>query len=66
MIQENLNSYAKKLYKFQEDNGYFKANPESGKPTFSIMIPPPNVSNPIILLYLIIISCIVIVKACPR
>ena len=45
MSQENLNSYAKKLYKFQEDNGYFKANPESGKPTFSIMIPPPNVTG---------------------
>lgn len=33
------------LYKFQEDNGYFKPNSESGKPTFTIMIPPPNITG---------------------
>ena len=36
---------ADELYKFQEDNGYFKPNPQSGKPTFTIVIPPPNITG---------------------
>ncbi|MBD5398216.1 valine--tRNA ligase [bacterium] len=45
MSEQNLNSYAEQLYKFQEENDYFKANPESHKPRFTIMIPPPNVTG---------------------
>ena len=33
------------LYKFQEYNGYFMPNPESGKKPFVIMIPPPNITG---------------------
>jgi len=34
-----------KWYRFWEENGYMKANPESSKPKFSIVIPPPNVTG---------------------
>ena len=45
MSEQNINTYSANLYKFQEDNGYFMAKPESNKPRFSIMIPPPNVTG---------------------
>ncbi|MCD8378622.1 MAG: valine--tRNA ligase [Candidatus Gastranaerophilales bacterium] len=34
-----------RIYKFWEDNGYFKANSSSKKPPYSIVIPPPNVTG---------------------
>jgi len=34
-----------KWYDFWEKNGYFKAEEESTKPPFSIVIPPPNVTG---------------------
>ncbi len=34
-----------KWYQFWEDSGYFKADPESEKPSFTIVIPPPNVTG---------------------
>lgn len=34
-----------KWYHFWEEKGYFKADPNSDKPPFSIVIPPPNVTG---------------------
>ncbi|MGB9742255.1 MAG: valine--tRNA ligase [bacterium] len=34
-----------KWYRFWEENGYHIANPDSPKPKFSIVIPPPNVTG---------------------
>lgn len=34
-----------KWYAFWESNGYFKANPDSQKPAYCIVIPPPNVTG---------------------
>jgi len=34
-----------KWYSFWEERGYFHADPESDKPTFSQVIPPPNVTG---------------------
>ena len=33
------------IYKFWEDNGFFKADSKSPKKPFSIVIPPPNVTG---------------------
>ncbi|HXV92558.1 MAG TPA: class I tRNA ligase family protein, partial [Pseudonocardia sp.] len=33
------------LYRRWVDRGYFEADPESGKPPFCIVIPPPNVTG---------------------
>ncbi len=33
------------IYKFWEDNQYFKADAKSSKPPYSIVIPPPNVTG---------------------
>lgn len=33
------------LYQRWVDAGYFTAEPESGRPTFSIVIPPPNMTG---------------------
>ncbi|RZO98139.1 MAG: valine--tRNA ligase, partial [Gammaproteobacteria bacterium] len=41
----NPQTIEKKWYKKWESSGYFKANPKSRKPYFSIMIPPPNVTG---------------------
>ncbi len=35
----------KKLYEFWERNNLFSCNPESDKPSYCIMIPPPNVTG---------------------
>lgn len=35
----------KKWYSFWKDNGYFKADANSPKPKYSIVIPPPNVTG---------------------
>ncbi len=35
----------KKWYGFWEERGYFTADPESEKPSFTIVIPPPNVTG---------------------
>ncbi len=35
----------KKWYDYWEANGFFKADEKSGKPGFSIVIPPPNVTG---------------------
>ncbi|MDH5683731.1 MAG: valine--tRNA ligase [candidate division WOR-3 bacterium] len=34
-----------KWYKFWESNGYFRANANSPKPSFCIVIPPPNITG---------------------
>ncbi len=34
-----------KWYKYWEENGYFKADPDSDKQRFCIVIPPPNVTG---------------------
>lgn len=34
-----------KWYKFWEDKGYFKADPDSGKKPYSLLMPPPNVNG---------------------
>lgn len=34
-----------KIYNFWIEKGYFKANPASQKPKYSIMIPPPNITG---------------------
>ena len=34
-----------KMYKFWEENGYFKSEDLSTKPPFSIILPPPNVTG---------------------
>ena len=41
----NPQAIEKKWYKEWESSGYFKANPKSRKPSFSIMIPPPNITG---------------------
>lgn len=38
-------SVEEKWYRFWEENGYFTANPDSPKPKYSIVIPPPNVTG---------------------
>ncbi len=35
----------KKWYKYWEENNYFRAEADSSKPPFSIVIPPPNVTG---------------------
>lgn len=34
-----------KWYQFWEEHGYFKADPESSKPSYSLLMPPPNVTG---------------------
>jgi valyl-tRNA synthetase len=34
-----------KWYQFWEDNGFFKADPDSSKPSYSLLMPPPNVTG---------------------
>ncbi len=34
-----------KWYRFWEERGFFRANPDSPKPKFSIVIPPPNITG---------------------
>jgi len=34
-----------KWYRFWEEKGYFKPAPDNGKPPFTILIPPPNVTG---------------------
>ncbi len=36
---------AKNIYKFWEDNGYFGADIKSKKPTYSLLMPPPNLTG---------------------
>jgi len=38
-------SIESKWYKIWEEKGYFKADPKSDKPKYSIVIPPPNVTG---------------------
>src|SRR5574344_856860 len=38
-------STEEEMYKFWEDNELFKADAESKKPPYSIVIPPPNVTG---------------------
>src|SRR5258708_3967310 len=33
------------LYKYWEDNGFFKADPNSSKPPYSLLMPPPNLTG---------------------
>lgn len=40
--QEEIES---KWYKFWEDSGYFKANPDSPKKPYGLLMPPPNVNG---------------------
>ncbi len=41
----NASETEQKIYKFWEDNGFFKADSKSAKPPYSIVIPPPNVTG---------------------
>ena len=41
----NAKETEEKIYKFWEEGEYFKANANSDKPPFSIVIPPPNVTG---------------------
>ncbi len=41
----NPNETEGKIYSFWEENGYFKADANSKKPPYSIVIPPPNVTG---------------------
>ncbi|MEZ4629041.1 MAG: class I tRNA ligase family protein, partial [Eubacteriales bacterium] len=34
-----------KLYKTWEERGYFHARPNTGKPPYTIVIPPPNITG---------------------
>ena len=34
-----------KWYKFWLDKGFFKADPQSSRPHFSVMMPPPNITG---------------------
>jgi valyl-tRNA synthetase len=34
-----------KIYKFWTEKGFFRADPKSTKPKYSIMIPPPNITG---------------------
>ncbi len=34
-----------RLYRFWNENGYFKAEPDSGKKPYTIVIPPPNITG---------------------
>jgi len=43
--QYNPKTVEDKWYKFWEENGFFKADPDSNKPRFCIVIPPPNVTG---------------------
>ncbi|MBE7706564.1 MAG: valine--tRNA ligase [Cyanobacteria bacterium SIG30] len=41
----NAKEVEERIYKFWEDNGFFKADNKSDKPPYSIVIPPPNVTG---------------------
>lgn len=41
----NAKETEEEIYKFWEDNQYFKADATSNKPPYSIVIPPPNVTG---------------------
>src|SRR5271154_4674646 len=34
-----------RLYQKWQDGGYYKANPRSSKPPYSIVMPPPNITG---------------------
>ncbi len=38
-------SVEERIYRFWEEGGFFRANPEPGRPVFTIVIPPPNVTG---------------------
>ena len=41
----NPKDFEDRLYKFWEDNNYFKPNENSDKEPFTVVIPPPNVTG---------------------
>ena len=41
----NAQETEERIYKFWENNEYFKADAHSNKPPYSIVIPPPNVTG---------------------
>ncbi len=41
----NQTEVEKKWYKFWEENGFFNADPNSAKPPYSLLIPPPNLTG---------------------
>jgi len=43
--QYNPKTVEDKWYKFWEESGFFKADPDSNKPRFCIVIPPPNITG---------------------
>ena len=43
--QYNPSSFEDRIYKFWVDNGYFHADEKSDKPTYTIVIPPPNITG---------------------
>lgn len=42
---KNIQQEENKLYKFWEENGFFKADPKSNKPHYSLLMPPPNLTG---------------------
>ena len=45
MEQYDFNKIEEKWYNYWEEKGYFTASTDSSKPSFSIVIPPPNVTG---------------------
>ncbi len=41
----NPAEFEDRIYKFWEENGFFKPREDKGAPTFSMVIPPPNVTG---------------------
>ena len=35
----------KEIYNFWEESGFFRGDPKSGKPRYSLLIPPPNLTG---------------------
>ncbi|HIE04354.1 MAG TPA: valine--tRNA ligase, partial [Candidatus Latescibacteria bacterium] len=44
-IRYDPKQFEAKWYSFWEEKGYFKADPASPKPNFTVVIPPPNVTD---------------------
>ncbi|MGH7149250.1 MAG: class I tRNA ligase family protein, partial [Planctomycetota bacterium] len=38
-------SVEERIYRFWEEGGFFRAEPKPGRPVFTIVIPPPNVTG---------------------
>lgn len=45
MDKQSEANYEEKMYKFWESSGFFKADPSSSKPAYSLLMPPPNLTG---------------------